>query len=916
MISREEQVLLTHLGKIRDEGIRAREEHSKNWDHTISVVKGDTWPKKRPSYMINASMNFLHQIIERKAALLTDNKPTINIMARRQGLDPVAEVLKKTVEAILDKENFEQKLLEHLFYEQYFGIGFWNTPWDKTANYGRGDILLQTIDPRSCGFDPMLHRAYSLSAGEYFFLETTEPTEKLKDEFPSRADDIKKDFGEFSLKEDSLLYKIRKTLNKLGGGTTSIDSVIPRSLRTEYWIKDRAKDEKGQRKWPTFRQITVVGGCIAQDGQNPYWDGGLPIEGMEWNFDIDSPYGTNEVSDLEMPQVIFNKVLASIVENAVLMGNGIWIGDINSITDEQKKKLNNGPGGQVWKRPGTELRRESGPPLPTYMLQLLTAIPGFMEKLGGLAEVLEGKKPGQVCVDSETECLTKSGWKHYWELLVGDMIYTFNPLSERGEWSPLLDLKVYDWDKELYSVETNQLSCRVTPNHGWLVSTANGCWASGEKYRRVETQDLNSTHVIPSKIRLDSKEAKSDLFSDAFVELVGWIVTEGCFSTTTRENGKPRYRVILSQSSTKNRENCAKISSCLYRCGLKDRSNMFGRVATRDGLVDWTIDGDIAKQLMDLFPFKRLTYEFVNQLTVSQLDILYETMLRGDGSREDGDVYSSSDVILSEQFQMVAILSGHPTHLRRSATVMGSKSGKHKKPWYDSYMYRVSSRSDEWTKWRTLLPQMSKVPYHGKVWCPQTVTGTWVARRNGVSYLTHNTAGAALDTLATLASTVLRLKARQLEGLLERIGQKLISRIFEFFSDERIFNLAGDDGNYQQWVFNRAAIIAAYPGDSIRNAFQDYTFKVQPGSSLSMTKWQKGLLAFQLFQAKAIDREALLDAVEYPNRKAILARTLRKQMSGEEPLGGGGKGQKISKQMLRGGRPEGAIQHPQMGGGK
>jgi hypothetical protein len=548
---------------------------------------------------------------------------------------------------------------------------------------------------------------------------------------------------------------------------------------------------------------------------------------------------------------------------------------------------------------------------------------GGLEKLSSITEVIEGRRPGQVCVDPETECLTKRGWKKFWELQDDDLLYSFDPETETGIWSPLLDLKVYDYEGPMYCIQTDRLDALVTPNHGWLVGTTNNTsdkevhhrnrrstdsgWGI-HKYQRIETKDLNSTHYIPACAPLNPSVTKK-IFSDNFVELVGWIVTEGCFSITQRENGKLRHRCIISQSLKTNKENCYRIAKCLRRCGLVTDSTMWGRVDPH-GVVSWTIEGDIAKSLMESFPQKRLTYEFISSLTSDQVRLLYKTMLLGDGSLAEGDKYFSADPILADQFQMVATLAGYPTRLSIQQG-KGSRTGNHKRPWYSSNITTVSCRSENRIQWRNLLPKMKKINYRGKVWCPTVTTSVWLARRNGITYLTGNTSGAAIESLQIAASTAIRLKARQLEALQSRIGQKRISRIFQYYTEDRVFNLLGDDGKFHKYVWERDKVrrILEENNISITQAFQEFRYKIIPASSLAITKWQKGLVAMQLYQAGIIDGEEVLKILEWPNWEEVYARMKEKQVMGIE--GVPKRPQKLPKSVLRGGHMETGLQFPQ-----
>ena len=564
-LSEGENKLIKYLDSLYIEGAGARAKASQNWEQGIEAIKGNVWPQRRPKYKINAVMNFLAQIIERKAAILTDSRPTITVVSRKQMDDPVADILQKVIEGILDEKNFEQKITEFVMLEQYFGFALFNTCYDKSLDYGNGDIDLVVIDPRCFIFDPFVTRSWNLQYGEYCCLETVKPTELLREQYRSRRDDIKADLTTTEIKSDSLIHKVRDLFQLNQDKPKERSSVIPRSIVRDWWIRDRTTRRGDALAYPNWRHIIIAGGVPVEDGANPYADGNHPFDGMEWGFNVDSPYGFNEINNLENPQIMFNKLLATVLENAILLGNGIWVGEENALSKEGWDRLTNEPGSKVKIRKGTMLRREPAPPLPNYMIETLNLLVMGLEKLSGITEVTEGRRPGQI------------------------------------------------------------------------------------------------------------------------------------------------------------------------------------------------------------------------------------------------------------------------------------------------------------------------------------------------------TSGVAIEQLALMAQTTIRLKARQLEGLLQRIGQKLISRIFSYYTTDRVFTLVGE-GGIKQYHYERAKLKEALR-ERGSNVFQDYQFRVVPASSLAMTKWQKGLIATQLYQLGLIDQEAALDALEFPNREQILARmTQNPALGGEKRMPA-----KIPANLLRGGNRQMALQEPRMG---
>ena len=136
--------------------------------------------------------------------------------------------------------------------------------------------------------------------------------------------------------------------------------------------------------------------------------------------------------------------------------------------------------------------------------------------------------------------------------------------------------------------------------------------------------------------------------------------------------------------------------------------------------------------------------------------------------------------------------------------------------------------------------------------------------------------GTAIEALQTAALSLIRLKSRAVESLLERVGQKWISRIFQFESDERNMFSFKSPEDFQKFKFTRDMLKG--PSKFFKNkeeAWKNFLFKVRPGSSLSMTNWQKSLIAMQMYQAQPkplLDRYAVLETMDWPGRSDVLAR--------------------------------------------
>lgn len=72
------------------------------------------------------------------------------------------------------------------------------------------------------------------------------------------------------------------------------------------------------------------------------------------------------------------------------------------------------------------------------------------------------------CLSMDTQCLTKSGWKHYDDLEVGELVLTYNMEKDCQEWKPILEKVKYE-DAPVYEISQTGFSARCTSNHRWFV---------------------------------------------------------------------------------------------------------------------------------------------------------------------------------------------------------------------------------------------------------------------------------------------------------------------------------------------------------------------------------------------------------------------------------------------------------------
>ncbi len=88
------------------------------------------------------------------------------------------------------------------------------------------------------------------------------------------------------------------------------------------------------------------------------------------------------------------------------------------------------------------------------------------------------------CYSEDTEVLTESGWKHYWEVGRTERIATYNPATRAMEYFVPDELHVYPYKGEMVHFQSRQVDALVTPDHRM--------WVRG----RSEEKEFNEAVIL------------------------------------------------------------------------------------------------------------------------------------------------------------------------------------------------------------------------------------------------------------------------------------------------------------------------------------------------------------------------------------------------------------------------------------
>lgn len=330
------------------------------------------------------------------------------------------------------------------------------------------------------------------------------------------------------------------------------------------------------------------------------------------------------------------------------------------------------------------------------------------------------------CVDINTEALTDRGWMSINEISENDQILSYT--DGNLKWSKIKSIYRGDYNGLMHKMTLQGFDSLVTPGHKFV--TERGL---------VKAEHLKETDklVLLGNAVVDITPA---VYTDEFVELIGWIVTEGCYQKG-RNNKFGCISVYQNKGIYADR-----MRDCLTKLNYKFSENKEKNICFR-------ISAESSRNVESIFKEKNLNMKFIMSLTSNQRQLLIETMIDGDGWRTNGyKRYCQKDPAHVNLFQAVCAISG----IRSNSHLVDGVSFGKPVTYYNINLFtekknttrvecvnfhggKNNGRNRTTGRGKESHPNYPTTQYNGKVWCPETEYGSFVARRSGGVFLTGNT---------------------------------------------------------------------------------------------------------------------------------------------------------------------------------
>jgi len=337
------------------------------------------------------------------------------------------------------------------------------------------------------------------------------------------------------------------------------------------------------------------------------------------------------------------------------------------------------------------------------------------------------------CLPDEAEILTRDGWKHNWELQIGEEVLGYDLDSKTSKWTQVTAINRYDYDGDLVrwqgGVGGRKFEFLCTDNHKWVWKRE----ANLTRKLRVTRESLEPASAIRRygdvlmAAPLDNSESRS-LLTKREAAILGWLVTDGSICIDKRRKRRTG-RIFQSERSKY-------VSEILDLLGsdMTSRNSCFPRgFPHATPLITFFVAGKFIHHLLAKAGYnsKADLPRIAAQLNGDAAAAMLTAMLHAEASLYGGRAtFFQNRGPVIEAVRILCALTGHASCPPRDIGHDPCAAVAVMKKAYIDCIHLKRSRER----------------YKGRVWCPTTGTGTWVARFRDRVSITGNSIFTEEDT--------------------------------------------------------------------------------------------------------------------------------------------------------------------------
>ena len=347
------------------------------------------------------------------------------------------------------------------------------------------------------------------------------------------------------------------------------------------------------------------------------------------------------------------------------------------------------------------------------------------------------------CMTDDHDVLTLNrGWVPIAEVATSDLIAQLNRTTNKLEYVNPIETLVFDHEGEMYEIESQGVSQKVTMNHRMWVQRRDQpnyelIQAKEIVGKRVRYQSGGSPVAANDSEIAFGKQVYSGLHADAFLVIFGIFMAEGWTYICERD-----YIARIEFAANKPRVQAALTEACDL-LGLKYSMNV--------KTLKWYINHkDLAIEFAQhsIGAVNKTLPQWARTLSARQSEILLNSMCLGDGHETATSLhYFTSSVKLRDDIQIIAqhagftayyvarYFPGHTTTLKDGRNIVATEIswdiGIRRKRLYPTinhgHIHEQSGQTEEIT-----------TDFVGKVYCLRVPSEVFLVRRNGRCSFTGN----------------------------------------------------------------------------------------------------------------------------------------------------------------------------------
>jgi nucleoside-diphosphate-sugar epimerase len=344
---------------------------------------------------------------------------------------------------------------------------------------------------------------------------------------------------------------------------------------------------------------------------------------------------------------------------------------------------------------------------------------------------LDFHSPYGCCYSADTDILTQSGWKKFYELSPEEEVLTYNLECRVAEFQRPVAHFEYTYKGKMYVQHNRRLQTCVTSNHKMLVSWE--CDHNELRHPRLkEVQKIDGKPVAyllaapyAGGVEMDCfvlpgiKAGKNkhtfppkEIPIDDWVRFLGWYLAEGhCYESKSTGNCTVTLTTYYRTEEA---------ISVMHAIGLSPVVDHHHIVATSRQLYEYV-------RLLGKSRDKFIPPE-IKALPPKHLSILLQALLDGDGNKQSKNSWKYTTVSkqLADDVQEIAIKCG----LSASVSLENER------------FYRVYINTTRTVQCNLDKNRSEWVDYEGMVYCVEVPNSVVMVRQNGHAYFSGNSKGA------------------------------------------------------------------------------------------------------------------------------------------------------------------------------